>query len=423
MENLTGRAKAGYAVRGLIAVVVGLVVAVALVLRGTDSLSRNPVVTVAIPASAGLINGEAPVRYTGVNVGRIAGIDSGTESSVVSLEIDSASIDLIPADVVARVVPRTFFGDIYIQLVDPAPESGAPADPLEAGDTIVVDQGPDAVALYSIYTKLVAVLDSMQPQKLQTALTALGQALDGRGDTIGRVVDRLGSVTTTLTPATEQFLDATPEFREVMTALDAATPDVIATLAAATSVSQSVSDNRDSIARMLDSASGFASVANGFFTERQAAVTTVVDSAGIILATTAANPEGLTATLAGAQSFGAAGGRVFSTGKFNITAVPSFADPFTYTGADCPQYGTMTGDYCSGGPSPRQAQAQASDPQVRAAGARAAAPVVDTAKESDALGLLESHLRGIPGLGGADPNPATVTMLGPLVRGNEVTVR
>ena len=83
---------------------------------------------------------------------------------------------------------------------------------------------------------------------------------------------------------------------------------------------------------MLTAASGFSSTAAGFVSERQQSVTTVVDSVGVILATTAANPDGLTATLAGAKSFGAAGARVFSSGKFDITAVPSFADPFPYTG-------------------------------------------------------------------------------------------
>lgn len=418
MEPISGRTRARYAIRGVVAVAVGAVVAVLLVLRGTDSLERNPEVTVAIPASAGLITGEAPVRYTGVNVGHISGIDSGTESSVVSLEIDAESIGLIPSTVMARVVPRTFFGDIYIQLVDD-PSDVSP-EPLADGDTIVIDQGPDAVALYSIFTKLADVLDAMQPQKLQTALTALGQALDGRGETIGRVVDRLGAVTPTLTPAAEEFLDATPEFREVMTALDTATPDVVATLAAATSVSQAVSDNRDSIGRMLTAASGFASTASGFFAEQRQAVTTVVDSTGIILATTAANPDGLTATLSGAQSFGAAGARVFSTGKFDITAVPTFADPFTYTGADCPRYGNETGDYCVGGPAPQQRSAGT---PVQAASARDTGAVVDGTKEAGPLGILESHLRGLPAIPGVTPNPATVTMLGPMVRGNEVTVR
>ncbi|MBM4725019.1 MCE family protein, partial [Rhodococcus hoagii] len=116
--DVYSRRRTAFVLRGAVAVLVAVVAGTAMVLRGTGQLHRDPEVLVAIPASAGLVNGEAPVRYSGVDVGRIAGIDSGTESSVVRLRIDSDSIDLIPAAVLARVVPRTFFGDIYIQLVD-----------------------------------------------------------------------------------------------------------------------------------------------------------------------------------------------------------------------------------------------------------------------------------------------------------------
>ncbi|MFD4294096.1 MCE family protein [Rhodococcus sp. NPDC058505] len=422
MDQYTGRSRARLALRGLIAVLVGVAVAVLMVMRGSGGLQRNPEVTVAIPASAGLITGEAPVRYSGVNVGRISGIDSGTESSVVSLQIDATAIDQIPATVAVRVVPRTFFGDIFIDLVDPPDAAAAP--PLADGARLTIDQGPDAVALYGVYTKMVAVLDHMQPQKLQTALTALGHALDGRGEQIGGIVDRLAAVSPTLTPAAQQFLDATPEFRTVVGALDAATPDVLATLTAATAVSRTLVDHAPAVGSMFGAAAGFAAVAAGFLGGQQQAITTVVDSAGTILATTAARSDGLRETLARANTFGAAGARVFASGKFDITAVPTFAGPMPYTGADCPTYGDMSGAYCSGAPAP-QAPVAAASP---AAPTPTAAGVAGTARENPVLGLLESELRearpgGLPGMPGAQPNPATVMMLGPLVRGNEVSVR
>lgn len=408
MDQFTGRSRARLALRGALAVLVGLLVAVTMVLRGSGNLQRDPVVVVAVPASAGLITGEAPVRYSGVNIGKISGIDSGTESSVVHMQIDAGSIGQVPSTVLARVVPRTFFGDIYIQLVD-APNHPVGAA-LEDGDTIVADTGPDAVALYGVYRKMVDVLDQMQPQKMQTALTALGNALGGRGETVGRIVDRLGSASRTLTPAAEQFLAATPEFRSIMSALDSATPDVLATLTAVTSVSQRMVDHGDQVAAMFGSAAGFASVAASFVGERRDQITTVMDSTGTILATTAANPAGLVDTLSKAETFGAAGARVFATGKFNITAVPTFQGPLPYSAADCPHYGDEYGADCGGG------QAPSSPPAVQG--------VVDTGREAPVLNILESSLReNSAAEPGAVPNPATVVMLGPMVRGSEVTVR
>ncbi|MFC9789635.1 MCE family protein [Rhodococcus sp. NPDC127528] len=417
MDQFTGRSRARLALRGALAVLVGVVVAVVMVMRGSGNLHRNPEVIVAIPASAGLITGEAPVRYSGVNIGRIAGIDSGTTSSVVRLQIDSDSIEQVPSDVLVRVVPRTFFGDIYIQLVDgPNARSSAP---LADGDTIGVDTGPDAVALYGVYTKMVDLLDHMQPQKMQTALTALGKALDGRGETIGRIVDRLGSASQALTPSAQRLLDTTPEFRSVMAALDAATPDVLATLTAATSVSQSMVEHGGQLTAMFGAAASFATVTAAFVGEQRDRIITVTDSTGKILATTAANTSGLVDTLAGAETFGAAGARVFATGKFNITAVPSFAGPLPYTGADCPHYGAEYGAECG---QSQPAAPPGPTPQLAAPASVSAAGVVDGDREAPVLKLLEAGIGGAPA-GASAPNPATTVMLGPMIRGNEVSVR
>ncbi|RDI28157.1 virulence factor Mce-like protein [Rhodococcus sp. AG1013] len=396
--DVYSRRRTAFLVRGAIAVLVAVVAGTAMVLRGTGQLHRDPEVVVAIPASAGLVSGEAPVRYSGVNVGRISGIEPGTESSVVRLQLDADAIGLIPATVTARVVPRTFFGDIYIQLVD---DPGPPAlseTSLSDGDEVRVDSGPEAVALYGVYTRLVDVLDRMQPQKMQVALSALSQALDGRGETVGRIIGQLDAASRTLAPAAETFLDATPEFRAVLQALDTATPDVVATLSSAASVSRSLVDNADSLSESLSAAASFAPVLAGFLGGQRDRIVTVVDSTGVILATTAADPTGLVDTLEGARTFGAAGARVFSTGHFDITAVPTFADPMPYTAADCPSYGAL-------------------------AGACGPVGVDGGADEQQALQVLQDRLLGATADSEPAQSPVSTLMLGPLVRGTEVQIR
>ncbi|WP_241566069.1 MCE family protein [Prescottella agglutinans] len=398
MARRTGPGQAAFAARGAVAVLVALVAGAAMVMRGTGQLQRDPEVVVGVPATAGLVSGEAPVRYSGVNVGRISGIDSGIESSRVRLQIDSDAIGSIPASVVVRVVPRTFFGDIYIQLVDASP--GAAGGPLADGAELRIDTGPDAVALYAVYTRLVDVLDRMQPQKTQVALSALAQALDGRGATVGRIIDRLDAASPNLTPAVQSLLEATPDFRTVLQALDAATPDVVATLAAATAVSRTVVENRDAVVDTSGAAAGFASVLAGFAGEQRDRIITVLDASGTVLATTAADPDGLADTLDRARTFGAAGARVFATGHFDIVAVPTFDDPLPYGAADCPGYGDLPG---ACGPS-----AVDGGPQ-----------------EQQALDVLRDRLLG-DATGPddrAEPNPLAPVMLGPLVRGTEVRVR
>ena len=75
---------------------------------------------------------------------------------------------------------------------------------------------------------------------------------------------------------------------------------------------------------------------------------TIVDSTGIILGTVADNPSGITRTVLEASKFGKAGTILFSSGRFNITAVPTFSEPQPYSAADCPTYGSMRGAQCFG---------------------------------------------------------------------------
>ncbi len=425
VDRPTSREKTKYILFGAVSVCVALGVAVGMVLRGTGTFEDTNDVFVEVPAAVGLVNGGAPVRYHGVEIGWIASVEAGSAESQVRLAIESDAAELVPSSVLARVVPRTFFGDIYVELVDPAAGVDPAAADIEATaasagstlgqvGTIAVDSGPEAVAMYDVFTKMAGVLDDMRPDQLSVALSALSSALDGNGATIGRTIDRFAAVSDEMAPAAAEFLDATPQFVEVMRSLSAATPDIVGMVASAAEVSGAIVEHRDRLADAFDAATLLAASVDGFAGERRDAMITVTDSIGTILATTAANPDGLYSTLANAELFGNAGARVFSTGRFNITAVPSFADPLPYTSADCPAYGSLTGLECN---SPGNGTYSAPT------------RVVGGPEEAEPLRLLEDAL-DVAGVtvpaslpeAGAALNPALTFILGPLVRGSEVQI-
>ena len=111
-----------YAVRAVAALII-LLFSLWMVSRHTGTLSSEPTVYAEVPVAAGLIQAGAPVRFHGVKVGEISSIDAGASSSRVGLTIDEGSLRNIPATVMLRVLPRTFFGDTYVQL---APTPGSP---------------------------------------------------------------------------------------------------------------------------------------------------------------------------------------------------------------------------------------------------------------------------------------------------------
>ena len=124
------------------------------------------------------------MAHRGVQIGTVAGIDSGVEISRVTMRIDADEIDRVPASALVRIVPRTLFGDVYIQLI---PDPGAPTSipgasaSLEAGDRLAVDSSEEAIQLGEVYRKVTDLLHRLEPAELQTALTAISTALRGPG--------------------------------------------------------------------------------------------------------------------------------------------------------------------------------------------------------------------------------------------------
>src|SRR5699024_4465743 len=134
----------------------------------------------------------------------------------------------------------------------------------------------------------------------------------------------------------------------------------------------------------------------------------LVHDTGVVFDRTARNPHGVIRTLYAMRPMGEAGTAAFSTGRFDITAVPSFADPMPHGPQDCPRYPDLAGSTCTGVSAPD------SGPGL----------TVSAASERDALRELQLAAAGEPGTpvpppGAPDAGPDTAawTMLGPLVRG------
>src|SRR5699024_1823199 len=91
-----------------------------------------------------------------------------------------------------------------------------------------------------------------EPQHLQVMLTELARALDGRGATLGRAIDRADDAGAQLMGSLEDASAASPAVAHVVDDLERATPDLLATLESATELSRIVLDRPGSLGRLLD---------------------------------------------------------------------------------------------------------------------------------------------------------------------------
>lgn len=126
----------------------------------------------------------ADVKYNGVLVGRVSAVDSNGQNATLTLQIAPTWIEhhQIPANVEARILPKTLFGDKFVQLVQPANPS---PQALQANSTIQEDHSKVALELQTVFNNLVPMLRALNPAQLSITLSNVADTLRGRGDELG----------------------------------------------------------------------------------------------------------------------------------------------------------------------------------------------------------------------------------------------
>jgi phospholipid/cholesterol/gamma-HCH transport system substrate-binding protein len=211
----------------------------------------------------------ADVKMRGVLVGEVrsAQPDGAQVKSVLALE--PSEVAQIPSNVTARLLPKTLFGERYVDLVVPAEPSG---EPIAEGDTVMQDVSGNAVEVGKLLDSVLPLLEAVPPQDLSVTLSALAQALEGRGEQLGITIDRLETIfreVNTELPAlqsairdfatfTETYSDAAPQIVNALNNLRTTNativqrrPQVDVLLASLTQTAPTVTDflavNRDNI--------------------------------------------------------------------------------------------------------------------------------------------------------------------------------
>lgn len=247
-------------------------VAVCLMAYGEQFTPTSRVIVVA--ERAGLVlDVDADVKYRGAEVGHVARIAPADDGRVhIALDVYSDRIRHIDRNARVEIAATTVFGAKYVRFLPPGRPSGTA---LAAGD--VVDAQHVTVEINTVFENLTGLLREVEPQKVNTTLGSLADALRGQGAPLGEALDSaddlIGRVNAEAGPAlsrdiadapavTGVYADAAPD---LMRALDhgTTTADTIAGrqaalgagLRSATAMSRSgaalLADNGEQLVRML----------------------------------------------------------------------------------------------------------------------------------------------------------------------------
>jgi len=203
----------------------------------------------------------ADVKVRGVVVGEVRAISATGSGARLALGIQPDKVPLLPANVSAELLPTSLFGERYVQLVLPAHPDGAR---LVAGSVISQDRSSSAIELEQVFRDLLPLLQDVQPQKLAVTLSAVSQALQGRGTELGQTLVRLNTYLQQVTPQLPALDDDIMQFAAVADAYAQSTPDILRALADFTVTSATIAAQRTRLAQLLQSVTASATTLTAF---------------------------------------------------------------------------------------------------------------------------------------------------------------
>ncbi|MFF1613094.1 MCE family protein [Amycolatopsis sp. NPDC058278] len=182
----------------------------------------------------------AEVKVKGVPFGEVRAVRSTRAGAEIDLAIDPAKIGLLPGNVSARLLPKTVFGERYVNLVLPSSPQGT----LHGGDVIAQDRSTNAIELERVLGDLLPLLRAVQPQKLNSSLGAISQALDHRGKPLGDSIVQLKDLLGQLNPLMPQFKADVTALADAADVYTGAAPDILEALSDLSTTAKTIVDTR-----------------------------------------------------------------------------------------------------------------------------------------------------------------------------------
>lgn len=255
----------------LFAVIVALVLATTASFTGTFR-SYIPV-TLRADRSGLVLEPGAKVKLRGVDIGRVGHVTGGNGGATLRLEIDPDQIRYLPANIGATIDVTTIFGSKFVNLVYPQAPS---AQRLAAGAALQASSVTTEVN--TVFENLVDLLKMVDPMKLNAVLSAVADALRGRGQRIGQAVTDLNEVLTALNARSDTFRGDLHSLKGFGDTYRAAADDIVAVLDAAATTSTTIVEHRSALDGLLLNAVGFTTAGTQLLATTKDTLVTAVDT-------------------------------------------------------------------------------------------------------------------------------------------------
>lgn len=372
----------------------------------------------------------ADVKIRGVIVGEVLDVQTDGDAAELTLGLYPDKTSTIPENVTAQILPKTLFGEKYVALQVPQDPQGS----IEAGDTI--ERTNVSIELEAVLNDLFPLLRTVRPADLNYTLTAVSNALEGRGDKLGNSLEVLDGYLRKFNPDVPDLINSITRLGKVSQTYDGVIPELTRVLRNSVKTTNTLESKDKQIKVLFNDVSGFSATTKAFLDKNGDNLVTLADQGQKILPLLARYSPQYKCFIQGIVAAIPANEEAFRDKTLHIILEPLKKQPRSYTPADKPRYADTRGPfpYCKELYQAIDGKFDQSNPfdgkyvpRIRDGaeynfGKRV--PVGDavggTRPEQLVIGAAASPVLGVP----LDEVPdVTTLLLGPLARGMAVDVR
>jgi phospholipid/cholesterol/gamma-HCH transport system substrate-binding protein len=239
------------------------------------------------------------VRVRGVPVGTISSIDVDRETYTARYTLSVDPDAPIAPLTTASLVPKTLFGDKYVEL------QGAPPDGEHLGDGahIPLERTSAPSEVQEVLDRLEPVLAEVDPVTFANVIASTAEGLDGAGGDIARLVDALPGALETIT-ANQQDLGRI--FRAVpgiAGTLEERADQLVQVADSFGTLATTIDDNEDELVRFVTDTADLSARAAELLTTEEERLTRILDDGFSVIDLVAEQPEALPRLLNGLPLF------------------------------------------------------------------------------------------------------------------------
>jgi len=201
----------------------------------------------------------ADVKLRGVIVGEVIEKETTAEGALLTLGLYPSQRETVPADVTARILPKTLFGEKYVALRSDRAQAAAAIEP-----GAVIDQADVAIEVERVLEDIYPLLRAVQPAELNYTLTAIASALEGRGEAIGANLATLNSYLERTNPQIPALVEDLRLLGEVSDVYRRAMPEVARLLRNSVTTGNTFIEKEQKIEALFADVTAFSSVSRDF---------------------------------------------------------------------------------------------------------------------------------------------------------------